>query len=129
MSPFYKSISVIFLTGLLLVRSLLVPAILMDFQLRKDYIITHLCENRTHPELHCDGRCYLAKKLKSAQESKEHEASQRLLTQLLEMPDQVSSWQFTFDPLFCEERLSRFPIPYHRFFPMVEKLRLFRPPQ
>ena len=79
MSPFVKSISVIFLTGLLLVRALVVPAILMDFELRKESIVKYYCENRNRPELHCDGKCYLAKKLKATQDSQEKEDIQRLL--------------------------------------------------
>ncbi|MDR6197881.1 hypothetical protein [Siphonobacter sp. SORGH_AS_0500] len=129
MSPFVKSISVIFLTGLLLVRALVVPAILMDFEFRKDYIIKYYCENRNRPELHCDGKCYLAKKLKATQESQEKEASQRLLTQVLEVPDQLSHWQFTFEAPDFESTAVSFPFFYHRFFPSAEKNGLFRPPR
>ncbi len=129
MSPLLKSISVLFLTGLLLVRSLVVPAILMDFELRKEYIIKYHCENRNRPELHCDGKCYLAKKLKAAQESQEKEASQRLLTQVLELADQLSHWQFNFEAPSFESLLVKSPLFYHRFFPSAEALSLFRPPR
>ncbi len=44
-------------------KMLVVPFIYLDFELRKDYIIQNLCENRFKPELHCDGKCYLAKTL------------------------------------------------------------------
>ena len=30
------------------------------------YITTHLCENRTRPQVHCNGKCYLKKKLVDA---------------------------------------------------------------
>ena len=29
----------------------------------RDYIAANLCENRARPQLHCDGKCYLAKQL------------------------------------------------------------------
>ena len=38
------------------------------FKLNREYIAKVLCENRKRPELHCDGKCYLAKKLKQQQE-------------------------------------------------------------
>ncbi|MFD2287789.1 hypothetical protein GJU39_16315 [Pedobacter petrophilus] len=34
------------------------------YQMNKDYITSVFCINKAHPELHCDGQCFLAKKLK-----------------------------------------------------------------
>jgi hypothetical protein len=36
------------------------------FELNKKYITDKLCINRTKPWLHCNGKCYLMKKLKQA---------------------------------------------------------------
>lgn len=38
------------------------------FEVNKNYIAQKLCENRNKPWLHCNGRCYLAKKIKQAEE-------------------------------------------------------------
>ncbi|HEX3385882.1 MAG TPA: hypothetical protein VHS53_11865 [Mucilaginibacter sp.] len=38
------------------------------FELNRNYIAAKLCENRNKPWLHCNGRCYLVKKLKQAEE-------------------------------------------------------------
>src|ERR1700754_4725361 len=38
------------------------------FEMNKNYIATKLCENRNKPWLHCDGKCYFAKKIKQAEE-------------------------------------------------------------
>lgn len=38
------------------------------FELNEQYIATVLCENKDKPQLHCNGKCYLAKKLKQAEE-------------------------------------------------------------
>lgn len=38
------------------------------FELNQGYIASTLCENRDKPEMHCNGKCYLAKKLKQAEE-------------------------------------------------------------
>lgn len=35
-----------------------------SYQLNKDYITGVFCINKAHPELHCDGQCFLSKKLK-----------------------------------------------------------------
>lgn len=45
----------------------LVP--LMDYAVNYEYISTTLCINKTKPELHCNGKCYLSKEL--AKSSKE----------------------------------------------------------
>ena len=41
---------------------------MMDYQLRKDFIAKVLCINRNKPKLHCNGKCYLANKLKLEEE-------------------------------------------------------------
>ena len=42
------------------------------FELNRDYISTTLCENIDMPELHCNGQCYLAKKIQQAQEKEKN---------------------------------------------------------
>lgn len=73
-------------------KSLVVPFIYLDFELRKEYIIQSLCENRFNPQLHCDGKCYLAKQLKKvAQEhardaaQKQSESTKKLLLEIFEV--------------------------------------------
>ncbi len=48
------------------------------YKLNREYIAKVLCENRKRPELHCDGKCYLAKKLKQQQEKQDKETSQKV---------------------------------------------------
>ncbi|MEZ4905543.1 MAG: hypothetical protein R2822_29165 [Spirosomataceae bacterium] len=68
----------IFLLLLISFKILVVPFIYLDFELRKEYIIQNLCENRFKPELHCDGQCYLAKTLtKIAEEKAQNEAEKQ----------------------------------------------------
>lgn len=129
MSSSGKTISVVFLTSLLLVRSLLVPFILMDFTLRQDYIATYLCENRDKPSLHCDGKCYLAKKLKAAHEAQDREASQRLLNQILDGPAQLLTLHFVFPERPVKEARSSVSDTYHCVFPEAASLRFFQPPR
>ena len=46
--------------------------ILAYFELNQQYIIDEFCINKDKVELNCDGQCFLAKKLKSA-ESHDHD--------------------------------------------------------
>lgn len=52
-----------FMLLLISFKILIVPFVYLDFELRKEYIVKNLCENRFTPQLHCDGKCYLAKQL------------------------------------------------------------------
>ena len=46
-----------------------------SFKLNQNYIAATLCVNKNKPQLHCEGKCYLTKKLKQADE-KEKSAGQ-----------------------------------------------------
>ena len=48
------------------------------YHANKDYIARVLCENRAKPQLHCDGQCYLAKKLKAQQDRQDKETTERV---------------------------------------------------
>lgn len=55
-------------------RVMVVPIIFFSYEFNKTYIIENYCINKNRPELHCDGKCYLAQKLKSAQEKEENQS-------------------------------------------------------
>lgn len=46
------------------------------FELNRNYIAAEFCVNKNKPELHCNGQCYLMKKLKQAQEKEEKQDRQ-----------------------------------------------------
>ena len=66
-----------FLLTLISFKMLVVPFVYLDFELRKEFIIKNLCENRFKPELHCDGKCYLAKQLHKVAEGHAREEAQK----------------------------------------------------
>lgn len=39
---------------------------LAEYAVNYDYIVNTLCVNKTKPELHCNGKCYLSKELAKA---------------------------------------------------------------
>ena len=66
-----------FLLLLVSFKTLVVPFVYLDFELRKEYIIHHLCENRFKPQLHCDGKYYLAKQLHKVAEDNARQETQK----------------------------------------------------
>ncbi|MHA8052623.1 hypothetical protein [Aquirufa sp. Wall-65K1] len=48
------------------------------YQVNRNYIAKNLCENRDKPKLNCNGQCYLAKKLKAAEDKEQKTNSERL---------------------------------------------------
>ena len=40
----------------------------LEYAFNKSFIIQQLCENRTKPELNCEGSCYLSKRLAQTEE-------------------------------------------------------------
>ncbi|GGN07204.1 hypothetical protein GCM10010967_48340 [Dyadobacter beijingensis] len=48
------------------------------YKVNKEYITRVLCQNRDKPQLHCNGKCYLAKKLKEQQQKQDQQTSDRV---------------------------------------------------
>ncbi|MDB5023747.1 MAG: hypothetical protein JWP78_1502 [Mucilaginibacter sp.] len=61
------------LTAILLIISIICSSfsrffIYAGFEMNQSYIASKLCENRNKPWLHCNGKCYLMKKVRQAEE-------------------------------------------------------------
>ena len=98
--------------------------IFAGFELNKNYIATHLCENRDKPWLHCNGKCYFMKKIKQAQEKEKNDErqSQKNLFQEALFIQKA-------DVRFYSQVLQVMPVPNHRIaLPLVD-LPIFQPPQ
>jgi hypothetical protein len=80
------------------------------FQLNRSYIAKVLCQNRDRPKLKCNGKCYLAKKLKQQQEKKDKETAQRVENMPLAQLFCVHPVEFAFP---CNVKL---PMPERSFF-------------
>jgi hypothetical protein len=55
-----------FLIVLLLLQSLDQGMLVVNYQLQKVRITREYCVNKERPQLHCNGRCYLARQLRRA---------------------------------------------------------------
>jgi len=94
------------------------------FKLNQDYIATKLCENRAKPWMHCNGRCYLMKKLKAAadkQAANERETQKDLFQEAI-FADNTHIKFFT-------TVLQTIPVPNRLGDLPKGHLSIFRPPQ
>ena len=70
------------LLGLMLLKACVIPLLYLDYEIRRDYIVANLCENRNRPKLNCNGKCYLAKKIAEAKKQEERQAESDFLSKL-----------------------------------------------
>ena len=52
--------------------------VFLGFSLNSSYITSEICENRSKPEVHCNGKCYLMKKLKQVEENESRGSSDKM---------------------------------------------------
>jgi len=78
-----KKITGIVLLVALTCKILMAPIIFANYELRKEFIIKNFCVNKNRPILHCDGKCYLAKQIKTAEQQDEKQATASFISKLL----------------------------------------------
>ncbi|WP_229215120.1 hypothetical protein [Dyadobacter bucti] len=72
------------LLSLMLVKVWVIPLLYLDFEIRRDYIVANLCENRDRPIMNCNGKCYLAKRIAALDEQEKRQAEQNYMSRLLD---------------------------------------------
>jgi ribosomal protein S26 len=73
-----KFITILLFVGVLL-QSLSKLVVIVNFELKKDFIAKNLCENRDKPKLCCKGKCQLKKALNNTEnDSPKNKTSQRI---------------------------------------------------
>jgi hypothetical protein len=94
------------------------------FEMNKTYIATKLCENRDKPWLHCNGKCYLIKKIRQAEEkqnSDERQSQKNLFQEAMFMQKP--------EIRFYSSVLQVLQVPNHRIMLPMVNLPIFQPPQ
>ncbi|MGN8070811.1 hypothetical protein [Mucilaginibacter sp. SG564] len=94
------------------------------FELNRNYIATKLCENRNKPWLHCDGKCYFAKKIKQAEEkqaSDERQSQKSLFQEVYVASSTVIK--------FHSSLLQVIVTPYDCTLPVDRVGTIFQPPR
>ncbi|MCO5935808.1 hypothetical protein NAF17_09655 [Mucilaginibacter sp. RB4R14] len=94
------------------------------FELNRNYIATKLCENRNKPQLHCNGMCYLMKKVKQAEE-KQNTEDRQAQKNLFQEATYNQPAQVKFYPVL----LSVTKVPNYRFQLPQQSANIFQPPQ
>jgi hypothetical protein len=85
--------------------------LMIDYQANKTYIMTFLCINRDKPQLHCEGKCQLAKKIKDQDQSDKNTSGKRPVQ---ELPTN----------LFCQDL---FALPTLGFGAVQDPVAFYRP--
>jgi hypothetical protein len=94
------------------------------FELNQDYIVSSLCVNRDKPQLHCNGKCYLLRKLKQAEEKEKNKdrENQRVFFQQAVVVERLQLDPCAFAILSSYGSESSFHLPKH-------SSDIFQPPQ
>lgn len=75
-----KRVILFLLIASLLVSSAAKTVLLADYLLNYDYIAKVLCINKDKPEMHCNGKCHLAKQLQQQDEQEQKSPSKSGVT-------------------------------------------------
>jgi hypothetical protein len=117
------------LTAILLIISIISSSfsrffIYAGFEMNQSYIASKLCENRNKPWLHCNGKCYLMKKVKQAEEKQnasERETQKNLVQEAYcEKNNQVKFYTHLIRVITIPDNRIELPKGYSA---------IFRPPQ
>jgi flagellar basal body-associated protein FliL len=109
-----KNYIALLLLALISVKTILVPVVYLDFELRKDYIIKNLCENRFKPQLHCDGQCVLAKKLHQLAEENATKETQKQGQAIKKVLEEVFESTPSFSLNLANKNLSKKSVYSHQ---------------
>jgi len=98
------------------------------FKLNENYIATTLCENRAKPWMHCNGKCYLMKKIRQARENEHKQAVKDYLSRL---NVSLVTEPATFDHVFKTVTLVKaiLPLKPDTRYPECFHSGIFRPPR
>lgn len=114
---------------LLCVKAMVVPALFVNYELRKDFIIKNYCVNKDRPELHCDGQCYLAKQLKAAEEKDQKEGQLTLVEKLYQWEYKENSNSFEIhNTCFVSTLDNAIHTPYLKNYKFTSTKGIFHPP-
>lgn len=98
--------------------------VVAGFELNRKYIAQNLCENRNRPEMHCNGKCVLAKKMKDVEQKEQRDEQNNQRQRLQEVIDQNNLIVF-----FPAVLLRTFEPALHNFNPTPSTRLPFHPPK
>jgi len=123
-APMFKRFVALLLVCLMITANFTRLFIYAGYEVNQKYIAEKLCENRDKPWLNCNGRCYLMKKIKQAEE-KERSAERQVQKNLFQDAYFTTSFAFKFHA----QLLQQFPEHYLLMTPQQVSNSLLRPPR
>lgn len=117
-------LTALILIPLLLCSNLSILMVVAGFELNRGYIEAKLCENRDRPQLNCNGRCYLSKKLKQAEEN-ERKQEQEIQKQFF----QASFLPESFFVFYNTKTSTTIETPYKDLIVHDHNSIVFQPPE
>jgi len=97
------------------------------FKLNQTYIAAKLCENRNRPLLHCNGKCYLMKKIRQAEDKQNNAESQAQKSRFQDVYFMAALPGIS--TLWCTDTRDPFPVAKKCGKLPNALLSIFRPPQ
>jgi len=94
------------------------------FSINRDYIAKELCENRDQPRMHCQGKCYLMKKMRQAREKEQKE-----INEIQKVYLQEAFMILPFSITRYANAGKQFSIPFTTGIPVARINTVFHPPQ
>lgn len=120
----YKQFTAWLLIVMLSTANLSQVFVYAGFQMNQKYISENLCVNRDKPWMHCNGHCYLMKKVKQAMEKEKHNER---LAEKNRLPQTFFS--ALLKPSFHSCLLQIINTPYRTPVPPLVEQTIFHPPK
>jgi len=121
-----KAFFAYFCISLVLLQSFSREVLLVDFTLNQTVITARYCVNKARPLLHCDGKCYFAKKARQ-QEERQNKSAGPVKERLEMLPAAFGPWPVLAVRLAASAspRYTAALVPRHYAAPLGS---VFRPP-
>jgi hypothetical protein len=123
-APMFQRSIAILLIACTLMASCTKLFVVAGFELNQKYIASTLCENKDKPWMHCNGHCYLMKKIKLAEDKEKNEERQTQKNLV-----QQAFFTTVNKIIFSSQLLQVFPERYNAMSPQNVHLNILRPPQ
>jgi len=119
-----RRITLLFLIVAVLAANFGQLMVFAGFKANQKYIAGSLCVNRARPWLHCNGKCYLMKKIKQAEEKEQSNERQTQKSMLQEV-----FFASAATIKFHNQLLQIIATPYHAAVPNAQPGVIFQPPK
>lgn len=99
--------------------------VILNYEVNKSYIVSHFCINKSKPKLHCNGKCYMMRKMKQQEEQEKVPAGNSVMekVQLQLFAEQFSVFEF-----ISLKKDFQFPVYRSSFIPENYCPFVFHPP-